>query len=404
MQALEFDFTIPRYLVGKGLGWVFPSVYWSGISCLRHREVPEPRLPGPDWARVRVRYGGICGSDLGLVALRPSTALAGISSFPFIMGHENVGTLTELGTEVEGFAVEDRVTVEPLLGCAARGFVDLCPACARGDPAVCERRTEGALGAGPMTGGCSSTGGSWSSAFVAHRSQLVRVPDSVSDENALLVEPFATGLRAVLRNQPSSDGQALILGTGVIGICVVAALRALGHRSRIVVVAKHPFQADLARRYGADVVIPPGDDHRLAEALRARVHPCVMGSPLVSGGADVVYECVGSDASLGTAVRFTREGGSTAILGQAAVPRGVDWTSLWYKEISIRGCYVYGWETWQGQRMRTFQIAMDLLKAGDVDLAPLVTHRFRLEEYRKALRMATHKSRHGLVKAVFTFE
>ena len=114
MQALVFDYTIPRYVAGKALGWATPSVYWSGISCLRSREVPRPRLPGADWARVDVRYAGICGSDLGLISLEPSTALAGVSSVPFIMGHESVVTLGELGAEVEGFAVGDRAVVEPV--------------------------------------------------------------------------------------------------------------------------------------------------------------------------------------------------------------------------------------------------------------------------------------------------
>jgi threonine dehydrogenase-like Zn-dependent dehydrogenase len=255
-----------------------------------------------------------------------------------------------------------------------------------------------------MTGFCATTGGSWSSTFVAHRSQLVRVPDRVSDENALLVEPFATGLRAVLRNRPSAGAQALVLGSGAVGICVVAALRLFGDGIRIVAVAKHPFQADLARRYGADVVVPPGDEGGLADVLGARLHPYIMSSSLVSGGADVVYDCVGGNTSLDTAIRFTREGGSTVMLGQVGIPRAIDWTSLWYKEISIRGSYAYGWETWHGRRERTFQTAMDVLRAAELDLAPMITHLFRLEEYRQALSMATHKSRHGLVKAVFTFD
>jgi threonine dehydrogenase-like Zn-dependent dehydrogenase len=226
----------------------------------------------------------------------------------------------------------------------------------------------------------------------------------VSDENALLVEPFATALRAVVRNLPSAGAQALVLGSGVVGICVIAALRLLGEGSRIVVVAKHRFQADLASRYGADVVVPPGDEGGLADVLGARLHPYIMSSSLVSGGADVVYDCVGSHDSLDTAVRFTREGGSVVMLGQVGIPRAIDWTSLWYKETSIRGSYAYGWETWQGRRERTFQIALDLLEAADLDLDPLITHRFRLPEYRRALGMATHKSRHSLVKAIFAFE
>lgn len=403
MQALQFDANIPRYVLAKALGWLYPGVYWNGLGCLQFRDVPEPPLPGPDWARVQVRYGGICGSDLNTITLHDSPSVSAYTSFPFTMGHENVGTLAELGPAVEGFAVGERVVVEPLLGCVVRGFDELCPACARGDPAVCERRTEGVIAAGTFTGFCASTGGSWSPTFVVHRSQLLRVPEGVSDENAVMTDPLATALRAVLRNPPPEGGTALVLGAGAIGLCVVVALRALGYPNRVVVIAKHPFQAELARRYGADRVVRPGDDAALAEVLSARLHRPILGKPLVSGGAEVVYECVGSDACLDTALRFTREGGTMVVLGLAAIPRGIDWAPIWLKEIAVHGSYAYGFETWQGQQVRTFQLALDLLAAGKVDLAPLVTHRFHLADYRKALTMATHKSRHRLVKAVFAF-
>ncbi len=403
MKALQFEDNIPRYVVSKALGRFFPSIYWSRLGCLRYRGVPQPLLPQPDWVRVRVRYGGICGSDLNTITLRDSPTPSAYTSFPFTLGHENVGTLTELGPSVEGFALGERVVAEPVLGCTVRGFDDLCPACARGNPAICERRTEGSIAAGTLTGFCASTGGSWSPAFVAHQSQLLRVPQGVSDESAVMTEPFAVGLRAVLRNPPPKEGTALVLGAGVVGLCVITALRALGYPNRIVVAAKHAFQAEWACHYGADAVVPPGDDTSLAEALSARLHRPVLGKPLVSGGAEVVYECVGSDPSLDAAIRFTREGGTAVILGLAAIPKGIDWAPIWLKEIKLHGGYAYGFETWQGQ-VRTFQLAMDLMAQGKVNLAPLITHRFRLEDYRTALTMATRKARHRLVKAVFAFE
>jgi threonine dehydrogenase-like Zn-dependent dehydrogenase len=251
------------------------------------------------------------------------------------------------------------------------------------------------VGPGTFTGFCARTGGSWSPVFLAHRSQLLRVPDTVSDENGVMLEPFATALHAVLRNPPPEGGTALVLGAGTIGLCVVAALRGLGYDNRIVVVAKH--------RFGADVTLLPGDDEPLAETLSARLHRPILGDPLVSGGAEVVYECVGHAASLRTGIRFTREGGTMVLLGLAAVPKGIDWTPVWMKEIAIHGSYVYGFDSYQGRRVRTFQLALDLMVEGKVDLAPLVTHRFRLEDYRKALAVATRKSRHRVVKAVFTF-
>jgi len=404
MKALQFDNSIPRYLLSKTLGRLFPSIYWSCLGCLRYREVEEPRLPGPDWVRVRTRYGGICGSDLHTITLHDSPSLSAYASFPFTLGHENAGIISEVGPAVEGFAVGERVVVEPLLGCAARGFDDPCPSCARGDVGTCERLTEGVIAAGTMTGFCASTGGSWSPSFIAHHSQLVRLPQGVNDENAAMCEPFAVALRAVLRNPPPKGGRVLVLGAGVIGLCVVAALRALGHENTVFVVAKHPFQTKWATSYGADHTVQPGDEAMLARLLSARLHHPIMGKPMVSGGAEVAYECTGNEDSLQTAIRFTRGGGTAVILGLAAIPKTVDWSSIWLKEITLQGSYTYGLETWEGQKIRTFQLALDLMAQGKVDLAPLVTHRFRLEEYRRALTMASHKSRHRMVKAVFAFD
>ncbi len=404
MRALQFDDSIPRYVLAKALGRFFPGVYWSGLGCLRYREVAEPALPGPDWARVRTRYGGICGSDLHAITLHDSPSTSAYTSFPFTLGHENVGTIAELGPAVQGFATGERVVVDPPLGCVARGFADLCAPCARGDYGVCERRAEGAIAAGTMIGYCASTGGSWSPAFIAHSSQLIRIPQNVSDEEAALTDPFATAIHAVLRCPPPEKGTILVLGAGVIGLCVIAALRALGFSNRILAVARHSFQIALARRYGADETVRPGDEVALADALHARLHRPVLGKPLVSGGAEVVYECVGSDASLDTAIRFTREGGAMVLVGLAATPKGIDWTSIWIKEIAVYGSYTYGCETWQGRRVRTFQLALDLMAEKKVDLTSLLTHRFTLSEYRKALAAVTQKSRNRLVKAVFAFD
>jgi len=418
LRALQYDYGFARRLLSKtpteagkravwslsqSLGRVWPSMFWSGLGFLQYREVDELPLPAPDWARIAVRYGGICGSDLGSISLHASPSLSAWTSFPFTVGHENVGTITEVGDEVEGFSVGERVVVEPLLGCAARGFDEFCPPCARGDAGVCENRAGGEIEAGLLTGSCASTGGSWSESFVAHESQLLRVPEGVSDENAVLSEPFAVALHAVLRHPPSEDGTALVLGVGAIGLCVIAGLRALGYSNRILAVARHSFQAELARSLGASEVLRPGDEVALAEALGARVEAPILGSSLVAGGAEVVYECAGSNASLDAAIRFTREGGRAVILGLAAVSEGVDWASIWLKEITVAGSYVYGVESWQGRRVRTMELALELVAQGRVDLSQLVTHRFPLSEYRRALSMATNKARHGLVKAVFAF-
>jgi len=223
-----------------------------------------------------------------------------------------------------------------------------------------------------------------------------------------MVEPFSVALHAVLRNAPRDEETVLVMGAGVIGICVVAALRALGSRARVIVLSKYPFQARAAERYGADQVIPldRSVDHyqELARALGATLHKPLLGKPAMVGGADLVFDCVGSGGSIDDALRFTRSGGRMVLIGAAALPKGIDWTSIWLNEIEVKGSYIYGTELYQGQRMHTFQIALDLMAEGKVDLAPLVTHRFKLEDYREALATVAHKGRTEVMKAVFAFE
>jgi threonine dehydrogenase-like Zn-dependent dehydrogenase len=91
------------------------------------------------------------------------------------------------------------------------------------------------------------------------------------------------------------------------------------------------------------------------------------------------------------------------LVGLAAVPKGVDWTPIWLNEIEVKGSWLYGTEEHQGERMHTFRLALDLLAQGQVDLSPLITHRFRLEEYRRALTIVANKGRSRAIKAVFTF-
>jgi len=406
VKAIQFIESVPRYLISKIIGPFYRPIFWSPLSCPQYREVPEPPLPNESWAKIKVRYGGICGSDMNTILLHNSPAISAFVSFPFTMGHENVGTIAELGSQVKGFREGERVVLDPTLGCQVRGFNHLCPACQRGDTELCERFTEGEIAPGLLSGTCRDTGGSWSPYLVAHASQLFKVLPAVNDENGLLVEPFSVALHAVLGNYPEDEDTVLIIGAGVIGICIVAALRSLGSKARVVVLAKHPFQEEVVNRYGADQVIHLTRNYyqELAQALGATLRRPLLGKPVVIGGADIVYECIGNGTSLDDGLRFTRSGGRMVLVGAAGTPKGVDWTPIWLNEIDVRGSYIYGTESYRGERIRTFQLALNLMAGGKVDLTPLVTHRFRLEDYKRALAAVANKGKSKVIKAVFAFE
>jgi L-iditol 2-dehydrogenase len=95
MKALQFDVTVPRYVAGRILGAVSKPLFWSGLSCLRYLDVAESAPPGPDWVRIRTKYGGICDSDWGLIHLHDSPYLSPFGSQRFPIGHEDLGTIME---------------------------------------------------------------------------------------------------------------------------------------------------------------------------------------------------------------------------------------------------------------------------------------------------------------------
>jgi threonine dehydrogenase-like Zn-dependent dehydrogenase len=407
MRAIQFLVSVPRYIFTLIAGRICQPAFWGSLSLVHYRELPEPQLPGPDWAKVKVRYGGICASDVGLIRLTESPALSPFGSERFTVGHENMGTLVEVGEQVEGFAVGDRVVADPTLPCAARGINPPCKACHEGQFSRCENIAEGSLSPGVQIGACADTGGSWSPYFVAHRSQLFLVPEGISDENALLVEPFCSALHPVIRNLPHDEDTALIIGAGTIGICVLAALRALDSRARVIVLAKYPFQGELARRYGADEVVywDKGGKYytAIAELVGGKLFQPILGKPVMIGGADVTYDCIGSETSIRDALWLTRAGGTIVQIGLGSTGK-IDWTPLWFRELTVVGTLASGIEEYQGQWIRCHQLALDFMAQGKVDLASLLTHTFRLGDYRRALAMNMNKSRHRLVHSAFVFD
>lgn len=408
MKAISFTLTYPRYFLGFTLGRYIPNILWNGLSCTSLKDIDDPKLPGEDWVLISTRYGGICGTDMSVVNLRSSTYYEPFGSFPFTIGHENVGQINKVGSQVDSWTIGDRVVAEPLLWCEPRGFTHYCRYCAAGEINRCERYTQGNLHPGLVIGACRDTGGSWSGVFSAHKSQLYRIPEDVSDENALMVEPFAVGLHAALLSTPSDDETVLIIGAGTIGLCQLAALRALGSKATIFVLARYEFQAEAARKLGASRVIMAdrmGDYYtELGELTGAEVHKPFIGKRIVIGGVDRTFECVGSDHAVDDAIRLTRAGGEVVVVGLPGMAKGVDWTAIFLHELTVKGSYVYHHnEVHAGEKWRTFDLAIDIMARGVADLSWLITHRFELEQYSQAFMMQRHKGRHELIKGVFEF-
>ena len=403
MQAIQYVKSIPRYLTVRLLGKRWNWLYTSSASCIRLTKIGTPQLPTPDWVKIKTRLSGICGSDLGLITAKGSPYFSPFTSFPFVPGHEVVGEVAETGSPIEGAAVGNRVVIEPVLSCEVRGIRPRCDQCQLGRFANCENITRGNISAGIQTGYCRDTGGGWSPYFVAHKSQIHHVPDNLPDEIAVLIEPFACALHGVLRAELKDADEILILGAGTVGLLTVASIRALGKSNRILIVAKYPHQQKLAIELGANEILAPGKDlyTSFCHLTDAECHQPELGKPVLLGGVDVTFDCVASASTIDDALRFTRAQGRVMLIGMPAIPKSIDWTSIWYKQLKVSGAYAYGLENYEGMQIRTFTLGIQLLQQMGTSLLPLVGERFPLKDYRQAIQSALYTGQSGSVKTVF---
>lgn len=384
MEALVFERKPVRYMAAAAASRVVPGA-GGGVGPLRLRDIEPPELPGPDWHTIRPRLTGICGSDLATVEGRSSRYFEPLVSFPFVPGHEVVG-------------VDDdgrRLALEPVLGSAARDEPLPFPGAAPGDGEDYGYLLGGNIKDGIQIGFCSSTGGGWGEALVAHQSQLHPVPDDFTDEAAVMLEPAAGGVHAALKAQIQPGDSIAVLGAGTMGLCSLAALRTLTDAGTVIVTAKYPHQQDLATALGADIVVDPSEARR---AVR-RFCGCRMLGDYLSGGVDITIDAVGSPGSVADAIAITRPRGRVVLLGMPESAR-IDLTGLWHRETELVGAYTYGTETLRGGMTATsFEMAFDLVASADLE--QLVSARYPLHRYREAIAHAAEAGSRGAIKVVF---
>jgi len=389
--ALRFSRSVPRYAASRVVGRFLPGAI-PEVAPLRLAHYDDPAPPGEGWVRVAPRLSGICGSDLAMLAGDASFYFSPIVSTPFVPGHEIVGTLLDATSSLpEG----TRVVIEPVLACAARGIDPMCEACARGEVGLCERTAHGHLEPGLQTGFCSDTGGGWGTMLIAHDSQLHAVPDDLSDEAAVLIEPLACAVHAVLRAaDPGST--ALVAGAGTMGLLTVAALRSLLPDVRIVAAAKHDRQRMAAERLGADQIVRPDAVQRTVRLLTgSHMNEPEQGAAWLTGGVDTSFECAGNAGSLDTCLRSTRPRGRVVLVG-LPTPSRIDLAPVWHRELELLGAYTYGREA---DGRHTFDHAIDI--ARKIDLSSLVSATYPLTRYEEAIDHAMDAGKLGSTKVVF---
>jgi len=374
------------------------------------QDVDEPRLFGPDWAVLRTRLTGICGSDAKQVLLdfddrAGDNPMSAFITFPQVLGHEVVATVEEAGPDA-GVEPGQRVVLNPWLSCGPRGIDPPCPACQAGDYSLCWNFHDGRLTAGIHTGNSSDATGGFADKLPAHRLMAIPVPNGIPDEVAVLADPFAVSLHAVTRHPPPPGGRALVYGAGALGTTAGAILRALHPDVEVGVVARFPVQADLARRRGQAVFDPePRTD--LVEALADWSGGVLRrpwdGLPTAHPGhIDVVYDTVGSPLTVEVSLRVLAERGTLVQMGVSS-PDRFEWTPWYFKELNLVGSNAFGVEEVDGVRQHGIAHYLDLVRDGRIDLGGMLTHTFRLEQWRDAFGALADQGTSGALKVAFDF-
>lgn len=404
MKALQFSVNIPQWAALKALGLVTKKLFYQGpLATVKLSEIPEPALPSQEWVKIKTLLCGFCASDLNLLLLRDSPTASPFTSFPCTMGHEICGEIVETGSDVDALAAGDVVTIAPHLNCEARGIDPVCRACRTGRVGNCENFAEGNIPPGMFNGICQDVGGGFGEYFVAHKSQVFKLPEGISHEEGALIEPLSVAVQAIADNKPEKGDQVLVIGGGVIGTMIVKTIRALDIDCRITVSEPSAFQADLIKKAGADEVITDGDlfSHTVQITGAKRYKP-LIGTDILMGGFNRIFDVVGNSKTINTAMRCLAIEGVLSVVGIGHDVK-LDLTPMWLKLQTIRGVYSYGFTDAFGERKHIFQVAIDLIKTKKADVEDMATHKFRIDEFERMIETNLYKAKNRAVKTMVSF-
>ena len=309
------------------------------------QDVPVPAV-GPRQIKVAMKRIGVCGSDIHVFHGRhPYT------SYPVVQGHEVSAMVVEVGAEVSGFAAGDKVTIQPQVVCGR------CYPCTHGMYNACEEL---------KVMGFQTTGMA-SEYFVTETEKALRLPDTVSYEHGAMIEPLAVAVHAIRRYGDVTGKDVLVLGGGPIGNLVAQTARAMG-AAGVLLSEISAYRLEAAATCGIKVVNPSRED--------------LLGKITESFGpdkADVIFECVGIDATLTQAIDYARKGSDIVVVGVFADLGTINMGFVQDHELRVIGTAMY--------RVEDYLKAIELAAEGLITLDALITHTVTFRDYLQAYRI-----------------
>lgn len=306
-------------------------------------DMPQPEI-GPDDVLVSVRACGICGSDI-----HGFDGSSGRRIPPLVMGHEAAGMVAEVGGNVTRFQPGQRVTFDSMISCGR------CDFCRRGQINLCDNRRVLGVSCGEYR-----QHGAFAEFVAVPQNIVYAIPDELKFEHAALIEAVSVAVHAANRTPVSLGDTALVVGSGMIGLLVIQAIRLAGC-SRVIAADLSDEKLAVARQLGADETINAGREDVVARVLE-----------LTGGrGADISLEVVGHTTTVDTAVKAVRKGGTVTLVGNLSPEITLPLQSVVTREISLLGNCASSGE---------YPACIELLSRGDIRVDPLITATASLDE------------------------
>ncbi|HEQ1859778.1 MULTISPECIES: L-threonine 3-dehydrogenase [Providencia] len=307
-------------------------------------DVPKPEL-GHNDVMIKIRKTAICGTDVHIYNWDEWSQKT--IPVPMVVGHEYIGEIVEIGQEVKGFKIGDRVSGEGHITCGH------CRNCRGGRTHLC-RNT---IGVGVNRPGC------FAEYLVIPAFNAFKIPDNIPDEIAAIFDPFGNAVHTALSFDLVGE-DVLVSGAGPIGIMAAAVCRHVGAR-HVVITDVNDYRLELAKKMGVT---------RAVNVSRENLKD-VMNELGMKEGFDVALEVSGAPAAFQTMLDTMNHGGRIALLGIPPASMATDWSQVIFKGLFIKGIY--------GREMFETWYKMATLVQSGLDLSPIITHEFSIDDFQK---------------------
>ena len=308
-------------------------------------ERPMPVIKLPTEVLIKIKAGGICGSDVHIYH-----GTSSVATYPRVIGHEIVGEIQQIGNEVNGFSMGDHVIMDPVISCGT------CYQCRIGRRNVC----------GKLKVRSVHVDGGYQEYIVMPQENIYHIPQNLSWEEATMIEPFTIAEQVCSRAAITKNDIVFIMGAGPVGLSILKMVKLYGATCFISDVME--YKLDLASQYGADITV----NARNAD-VREEILKLTEGN-----GATVVIDAACTTKSFEQALTYVCAAGRVITLGFNKEPSAISQLSITAREIDVRGSRLHN---------NKFPVVIGYFKSGKLNVKDMITHQFHFTEIQDALRV-----------------